>query len=174
MDTHHKRLRLCPVMEIKCYKSRFTITTAGTKSGKIKEVIGLGAYHYIQKPIRFNEIENIIKILEEEQAFMKRESEQEQQLVETIKQQEEKTSEHIDFILKSANQISLNRITNILGFTGDFISEYLDKLVQEGKIMKLEDIKEIACNQCDSVRASQIFFCPNCKGSNFKSGKLIE
>ena len=32
----------------------------------------------------------------------------------------------------------------------------------------------MACNQCDSVRTSQIFYCPNCKSSNFRLGKLIE
>jgi len=47
-------------------------------------------------------------------------------------------------------------------------------LEQDGKIIKIDDKKEIACNQCDSVRTSQIFYCPNCKSSDLKLGKLIE
>ncbi len=87
---------------------------------------------------------------------------------------EAKTIDHINFILKSTNQISLNKITAILGCTHEFIGTYLEKLEQDRKITKIGEKKEIACNQCDSVKTSQVFFCPNCKSSNFKLGKLIE
>jgi len=96
------------------------------------------------------------------------------ELEEAIKRTEEKTIEHIDFILKTTNQISLNKITSILGSSDEFIINYLQKLEEEGKIIQLDDKKEVACNLCDSVRTSQIFYCPNCKSSDFKLGKLIE
>ena len=58
------------ILTIKPY-TKIIIETANSKDDeKIKEVIGLGAYHYIQKPIRFNEIEKIIDILEEEKSFL--------------------------------------------------------------------------------------------------------
>ena len=162
------------ILTIKPY-TKIIIETANSKDDeKIREVIGLGAYHYIQKPLRFHEIEKIITILEEEKSFFQNESDQEKELEEAVKKTQEKTIEHIDFILKSTNQISLNKITDILGFSNDFILNHMQKLEEEGKIIKLEDKKEIACNQCDSVRTSQIFFCPSCKSSNFKLGKLIE
>ncbi len=162
------------ILTIKPY-TKIIIETADSKDDeKIREVIGLGAYHYIQKPLRFNEIEKIIKIFEEEKTFFQRESDQEAELEEAIKKTEEKTIEHIDFILKTTNQISLNRITSILGFSDEFILNYLQKLEEEEKIIQLDDKKEVACNQCDSVRTSQIFYCPNCKSSDFKLGKLIE
>ena len=162
------------ILTIKPY-TKIIIETANSKDDqKIKDVIGLGAYHYIQKPLRFNEIEKIIQILEEEQSFFERESDQVKELEDAVKKTQEKTTEHINFILESTNQISLNKIVSILGISDDFILNYLQKLEQEGKIMKLGDKKEVACNQCDSVRTSQIFYCPNCKSSDFKLGKLIE
>ena len=162
------------ILTIKPY-TKIIIETANSKDDeKIREVIGLGAYHYIQKPLRFHEIEKIIQILEEEQIFFEREDDQEKALEEGIKKTQDKAIEHLDFILDSTNQISLNKITNILGFSDEFILNHLQKLEEEGKLIRLDDKKEIACNQCDSVRTSQIFFCPNCKGSDFKLGKLIE
>ena len=68
----------------------------------------------------------------------------------------------------------MNKIKNILGYAEDFVTSYLQKLKAEGKIIQLGEKKEITCNLCDSLKTSQIFFCPNCKSSNFKLGKLIE
>lgn len=162
------------ILTIKPY-TKIIIETANSKEDeKIKEVIGLGAYHYIQKPLRFIEIEKIITILEEEKSFFNKETEQEKKLSDAVKNAEEKAAEHIDFILASTNQISLDKITNILGYSDDFVLSYLEKLKKERKIIQIDDKKEIACNQCNSVRTSQIFYCPNCKSSDFKLGKLIE
>lgn len=162
------------ILTLKPY-TKIIIETANSKEDdSIKEVIGLGAYHYIQKPIRFHEIEEIIKILEEEEAFLEKETDQVKELKNAVKKTEEEITEHIDFILKSINQISLNKISSILKVSNDLILPYLQKLEQDGKIIKIDDKKEIACNECDSVRTSQIFYCPNCKSSNFKLGKLIE
>ncbi len=154
---------------------RVILETATEKDDEgIKELIRLGVYQYLEKPIRFQSLKDIMDIMEKEQSFFTKESEQVELLKQAENEAEEKIIDHIDFILKSANQISLNKITAILGFTDDFITSYLQKLEQEGKIIQLGEKKEIACNQCDSVKTSQIFFCPNCKNSNFKLGKLIE
>jgi len=154
---------------------RVILETATEKEDEgIKELIRLGVYHYLEKPIRFEILKDIMEILEKEQSFFTKESEQVELLKQAEKEAEEKTIDHINFILKSTNQISLNKITAILGFTDDSITSYLQKLEQEGKIIQLGEKKEIGCNQCDSVKTSQIFFCPSCKNSNFKLGKLIE
>lgn len=162
------------ILTIKPY-TKIIIETANSKEDdSIKEVIGLGAYHYIQKPLRFHEIEEIIKILEEEESFLGKENDQVKELEEAVKKTEEEVNEHLDFILKSTKQISLNKIASIMKVADELILPYLQKLVQDGKIIIIDDKKEIACNQCDSVRTSQIFHCPNCKSSDFKLGKLIE
>lgn len=161
------------ILPIKPFTKIIIETANGKEEDTIKEVIGLGAYHYLQKPIHFNDVEKIITILEEEESYLEKKSRQtEEPKDEHV--DEEKIIEHIDFILKTTNQISLNKIMEILGYSNDFIETYLKKLETEGKIVQLDTKKEIACNQCDSIRTSQVFFCPNCKSSNFKLGKLIE
>jgi len=161
------------ILPIKPFTKIIIETANGKEEDSIKEVIGLGAYHYLQKPIHFNEVEKIITILEEEESYLEKKSKQ-TELPKEDDIDEEKITEHIDFILKTTHQISLNKIIQILGFSNDFIETYLKKLESEGRIVKLDNKKEIACNQCDSIRTSQVFYCPNCKNSNFKLGKLIE
>ena len=160
------------ILPIKPFTKIIIETANGKEEDSIKEVIGLGAYHYLQKPIHFNEVEKIITILEEEESYLEKKSKQKELPKDDV--DEEKIIEHIDFVLKTTNQISLNKITQILGFSNDFIETYLKKLENDGKIVQLDNKKEIACNQCDSIRTSQVFYCPNCKSSNFKLGKLIE
>ncbi|MFQ5781637.1 MAG: response regulator [Nitrosopumilus sp.] len=165
---------LTQILEIQP-NARVILETATEKEDEgIKELIRLGVYQYIEKPIRFESLKNIIDTIEKEQSFFAKESEQ----IELLKQAEQKAKEklldQINFILKSAHQISLNKIIGILGFYDESIVKYLQQLEQEGKIIQLGDKKELACNQCDSVRTSQIFYCPNCKSSNFRLGKLIE
>lgn len=161
------------ILPIKPFAKIIIETANGKEEDTIKEVIGLGAYHYLQKPIHFNEVEKIITILEEEESYLEKKSQQNDE-TEDNGIDEKKIIEHVEFILKSNSQISLNKIVQILGFSNDFIESYLKKLESKGKIIRLDDKKEIACNQCDSIRTSQVFFCPNCKSSNFKLGKLIE
>ncbi|MCV0400615.1 MAG: response regulator [Nitrosopumilus sp.] len=161
------------ILPIKPFTKIIIETANGKEEDSIKEVIGLGAYHYLQKPIHFTEVEKIITILEEEESYLEKRSKQ-KEFPEDDSLDEEKIMEHINFILKTTNQISLNKITQIMGFSNNFIETYLKKLETQGKIVPLDNKKEIACNQCDSIRTSQIFYCPNCKSSNFKLGKLIE
>jgi len=155
--------------------ARIILETATEKEDEgIKDLIRLGVYQYLEKPIRFESLKETMETIEKEQSFFVKESEQVKLLKQAEKDAELKIEDHIDFILKSTTQISLNKIIDILGFAEGVITNHLQKLQQEGKIIQLDERKEIACNQCNSVRISQIFFCPNCKSSNFKLGKLIE
>jgi len=161
------------ILPIKPFTKIIIETANGKEEETIKEVIGLGAYHYLQKPLHFNDVEKIITILEDEESYLEKRSQQ-KELPKEDDVDEEKITEHIDFVLTTTNQISSNKIAQILGFSNDLVDDYLKKLESKGKIVPLDSKKEIACNQCDSIRTSQIFYCPNCKSSNFKLGKLIE
>ena len=152
---------------------RVILETATEKDDAgIKELIRLGVYQYLEKPIRFENLQSIFETIEKEQDFYLKESEQQQ--IQEERNEEQKFNEQIDFILKSAHQITLNKIAGILDTDVDSVTEHLQQLENDGKVTRTEDKKEIACNQCDSVRTSQIFYCPSCKSSNFKLGKLIE
>ncbi|MBI5859758.1 MAG: response regulator, partial [Nitrosarchaeum sp.] len=155
--------------------ARVILETATEKDDEgIKELIRLGIYQYLEKPIRFENLKSIIEIIEKEQSFFTKESEQLKMLQESTEQAQTELHNRIDFILKSAKQISLNFITQLIGFSDELIDLHLNELVKQGKIITLGDKKEIACNQCDSVKTTQIFYCPSCKSSNFRLGKLIE
>ena len=155
--------------------ARVVLETATEKDDEgIKELIRLGVYQYLEKPIRFENLKSIFETIEKEQSFFEKESEQVKILKEAAEEVQIKLYDHIDFILKSAKQISLNFIEQLIGFSDESIILHLNELEKQGKIITLGDKKEIACNQCDSVKTTQIFYCPSCKNSNFRLGKLVE
>ena len=155
--------------------ARVVLETATEKDDEgIKELIRLGVYQYLEKPIRFENLKFIFETIEKEQSFFEKESEQVKILNKAAENDQIKLYDHIDFILKSAKQISLNFIEQLLGFSDESIILHLNELEKQGKIITLGDKKEIACNQCDSVKTTQIFYCPSCKNSNFRLGKLVE
>ena len=168
------RAVLTQMLEIKP-DIRVILETATEKEDEgVRELVRLGIYQYIEKPIRFEKLQEIMQSIDREQEFFTNESEQEEKLKKSLEEEEEKLREHINFLLKTTRQISLEKIISVVGFSNELIEQYLQKLEKDGKVMKLGEIKDIACNQCSSVRTSQLFHCPSCKSSNFKSGKLIE
>lgn len=155
--------------------ARVVMETATDKDDEgIKELIRLGVYQYLEKPVRFENLQSIFETIEKEQSFFENESEQIKTLKHEKQEDKQKIHEQIDFILKSSKQISLNLLQQMIGFSDESISSYLKELEDSRKIVRIDDKKEIACNQCDSVRLTQTFYCPSCKSSNFKLGKLIE
>lgn len=155
--------------------SRIILETATEEDDPgVKDLIRKGAYQYIQKPIRFDKLKEIFETLEEEQQFFERESEQIESLKEKQKKAIDKIKEQIEFLFKTHKQVSLLMIQDVVGFLGQEIKDHIKHLEEEKKIVKLEDKLEISCNQCGSVKMTQIFFCPYCKTSNFKLGKIVE
>ena len=169
MDAHSI---LTQILEIQP-NARVVLETATEKDDEgIKELIRLGVYQYIEKPIRFENLKSVIDTIENEQSFFEKESKQ----IELLKNAEDvsKIEEKILFLFKTFRQLSVSSIEDALGFYNDPVKNYLNKLESDGSLVKLEDRKEISCNQCGSVKKTQIFFCPSCKSSNFKLGKIIE
>ena len=144
------------------------LQTATEKSDTgVTELIRQGLYQYLEKPIRFEKLKNIIATLEEEKRFFEKET-----LGQTLVEAD--VYKEIDFLLKSHKQISLTMIEELVGVEKEKIDQYLRDLESQRKIVKLENKKEISCDQCDSVKVIQTFFCPSCKKTDFKLTKLIE
>jgi response regulator of citrate/malate metabolism len=141
--------------------ARVIIETADAKNEEqIKEALRNGAYQYLEKPIRYENLKNVIKTLEDEGQTL-----------------EEHTYDHaqkIESLLKFSTRISAARLAEYSNTKIETVKEYVKKLESEGKIKKIEDLKEISCNQCNSVKIAPNFYCPSCRRSNFKQGKLIE
>lgn len=135
------------------------IETAREKSeDSIKDVIAQGAYQYLGKPIRLEKLKEIIDTLRLEES----------QIV------DEETSKVIEKIVSSATQISILRISEHLNKKDSEILPQLQRLISDKKIIQINDIREIGCPRCNSVRITQTFHCPKCKGTNFKQDKIIE
>ncbi|MCV0409960.1 response regulator [Nitrosopumilus sp.] len=138
-------------------------TASGKDEDPIKEVIGLGAYHYIQKPIHFEAIKNVMKILEEEESILEHTS------------SVDNDGYHlIDRYFNTYKRVTLSRLIEQSNLSEKDVTTYLKKLISEGKVVELQNIREICCNACGSLKLAQIYQCPNCKNSNFDQVKLIE
>ncbi len=82
--------------------------------------------------------------------------------------------QQIDSLLKSSTRITVERLSQYTNSDRDKVLSYLQKQASDGKALHLDDIKEIACNNCGSVKITQEFYCPNCNSINFKQEKLVE
>jgi len=154
---------------------RVILETATEKEDEgVKELIRLGVYQYLEKPIRFESLKEIMTIMEKEESFFMKESEQVEMSKQAEHEIELKVNEKIDFLLKSHQQISLNMTVQLMKIPEDVVQNHLKELESTGKIVQLDEKKEISCNQCDSVKIVQTFSCPTCKKNNFNMAKLIE
>jgi response regulator of citrate/malate metabolism len=141
--------------------AKIIIETADAKNDEsIKEAMRNGAYQYVEKPIRYENLKNVFETLENERKI--------------IEERPTDIREKIELLLRSSTRMSSARISEYLFAQEEGVMENLSKLESEAKIGRIGKIKEISCNQCGSVRIAQNFFCPSCHGSNFKQGKLIE
>ncbi len=155
--------------------ARVVLETATEKEDEgVKELIRLGIYQYLEKPIRFESLKNTFETIEKEDFFFQKESEQLQMLENAEEEVKIKVIDRVDFILNSSKQVSLNLIEQMIGFSDETIRLHLNSLERDGKIVNLGEKKEIACNKCNSVKTTQIFSCPSCNSSHFRLGKLIE
>ncbi len=141
--------------------TKIILETADSKSDEqIKGALRGGAYLYIEKPIRFENLKSVFETLEQERSIL-----------------EEKPTDDLERItshLKSSSRMSFARLSEYSGTENDLLKKCLSQLENEKIIMKISNIKEVLCNQCNSLRILPNFFCPACRSTNFTQGKLIE
>jgi len=141
--------------------TKVIIESANEKTEEtIKNILRYGAYEYLEKPIRFENLKNAMQILEEEDKI--------------LENKPQDTNKQIGSLLNSSVQISLARISEYCNMKKEEALEYLKQLESDRKVVRIENIKEISCSACGSVNIGQTFHCPSCNSSNFKHGKLIE
>src|SRR3989344_6683501 len=105
--------------------ARVVLETATEKDDEgIKELIRLGIYQYLEKPIRFENLKSIFETIEKEQSFFEKESEQLKTLNSEKQEDQKKIHDQIDFIINSSKQISLNLIEQLIGFSGESTASY--------------------------------------------------
>jgi response regulator of citrate/malate metabolism len=139
--------------------TKVIIETAREESEEpIRDVIAQGAYQYLAKPIRLERLKDIINTLKMEET-------------QPVTVDDLQTLEKA---ISNTTQISLLRLSQYLDKPEDEVISSINQLVASKKVTKINDIKEVKCFKCDSVRIAQLFHCPKCKGSNFKQDKIIE
>ncbi|HJU14499.1 MAG TPA: response regulator [Candidatus Nitrosotalea sp.] len=140
---------------------KVVIETAENKEENvIKEAIRRGIYLYLQKPIRFDNIKDIMRIIEDEDAV--------------LTNGPASADRNIDSFLVPHTVISLARLSEYTGQAQENLSGYLQNLASKGRVSPLSPLKEIACSVCNSVSIEQDYRCPSCNSNDFTQGKLIE
>jgi response regulator of citrate/malate metabolism len=127
---------------------------------KIKDLIAQGAYQYLSKPIRYENLKETIETLEAEENILNKES-------------DDKTDE-VEKLIHRNTRISFAKISEFLNIGKEEFLPIISKLTAEEKVLQVNDIREVACKNCNSVKIVQVFYCPTCNGSNFKQSNLIE
>lgn len=126
----------------------------------MKEILNLGVFSLLTKPLRFNDLKELAEMLEKEH--------------ETDEDKIINLQNKIKFILKRNKKISFKRISEFADDEIHFVNEYLKNLEIHDQIKPLVSINEIACNQCNSVRINLTSKCPQCNGINFVQQNLVE
>jgi len=118
-------------------ETKIIIATALEKGEQeVKDVIMHGAYLYLQKPVRFDNIQNVIKIFEAD--------------INAAMEQTTKVKEQIDSILKPTF-LTLKKISELCNTSIEKALDYLKELESTGKVISLNNVEEISCNKCGSV-----------------------
>src|SRR5207245_7095065 len=112
--------------------AKVIVTTALEKGEQaVKDVIMRGAYLYLQKPVRFNNIQNAIQILEDERDATKKEN--------------AKVEQQIDSVLKPTF-VTLPRITELCNKSREKEIAYVKELESSGKVLCSNNLAVICIN----------------------------
>jgi len=135
-------------------------TASSENDSLVREMIDLGIFGYVKKPIRFQQLQEIIQTIKEEQSR----NDKHQKNLET----------QLLTLIKSSERTSLSSLTNVCNLTTSELLPHMDPLLSSGKISQLDELREVICNRCSGSKLSQLFHCPSCNSSNFRQGILYE
>ena len=137
------------------------VETASDKSELIiKDLFNLGIFALINKPIRFKDVQELVKTLESEHS--------------TNKNENANLENKVNLALQNTKRISVKQISEVVNRDMTVMEEYFKNLEIQGKVMSLGITNELACKQCNSVRISQVAKCPQCKAMEFNQQNLVE
>lgn len=140
---------------------KIILCTASSEDDSIvKEMIDLGIFGYIKKPIRFNQLKELVQTIKEEQSRNDK--------------HEKNLEAKLLTLIRSSERTSLSSLANICNMNTSELEPHMEPLISSGKITKLDDLREVICNRCSSSKLSQLFHCPSCNSNNFRQGILYE
>jgi DNA-binding response OmpR family regulator len=121
----------------------------------ISKLINEGAYEILSKPIRLDSLKNVLSILE-------------------LENNSNPNYMDISELLKTSNRLSETWLAEKLTVTNQELENYITRWISEGKIKQIEDISDMLCPNCESIKTGHIFHCPQCKKSDFNQIDLVE
>jgi len=127
---------------------------------KIVELLNMGIYDYVQKPLNFDRIEEVIKKIKKEK-----------NITDTTTQPDIK--EKIISLL-TGKLLSNNRISDMLKIKKNIVEKNIKELEALNTINNVWIFNEPICNRCSSSNLTSIFSCPACGNKTFSKETLIE
>ena len=124
---------------------------------KIVDLFSEGVFHYLPKPIRFDDLTRVIDTIEKE--------------IEEFSTIDERL---VLGLLKKLKRISLVRLAEYCNCQTDVLQAFLQKLEKKSVLQEITKRKEIGCKDCNSINIHQVFCCTRCNGENFRKTVLIE
>ncbi|QLH04460.1 hypothetical protein C5F49_03355 [Nitrosopumilus oxyclinae] len=131
------------------------MTALEKDSDVISKLINEGAYEILSKPIRLDMLRNVLAILE-------------------LENDSTSNKEDITELLKTSNRLSEAWLSDKLDISIEELGKYTEKWISDKKIKQIDDIKEVFCPHCNSIKTGHLFHCPQCKKSDFNQIDLIE
>jgi len=155
-------LDIAPILFNKTSQVKIILETSlDEQDDTIRQLFSLGITYFIPKPLRFEKIKEVVKTVEIEYELDESTG---------MELEIDKVKEHMQIVHSS----SVIRIAQNCGYPTDHVLSFLRGLISKGEVLETNEIKEILCNQCDSVNTSSQYSCPKCNSFNFEQTKLIE
>ena len=105
---------------------KIILCTASSEDDSIvKEMIDLGIFGYIKKPIRFNQLKELVQTIKEEQSRNDK--------------HEKNLEAKLLTLIRSSERTSLSSLANICNMNTAELEPHMEPLVSSGKITKLDD-----------------------------------
>ena len=132
------------------------MSSLGKDSDLIRKLIDEGAYEVLQKPIRYESIKNTMSVIEIENDL-----------------KNDPVKELTD-LFKTTNRVSMTWLEENSNMSNESLRQTIQTLLLQNKIIQIDDIQDVCCPSCSSVKTGHVFYCPECKKSNFSQSDLIE
>ncbi|MFQ5498002.1 MAG: response regulator [Nitrosopumilus sp.] len=153
---------IIPIILSKMPSTKIILETSKDRHEEsVRSLFSLGISHFIPKPLRFENMKQVISTIKEEFELNSSAG---------LETEMDKIRDH----LKAVHKTSVIRIAQNFGLPTEHVVSCLLKLKNKGEVLETNSIKETLCSNCNSVNTSTIFSCPDCNSSNFSQTKLIE
>ncbi len=146
------------ILEIQPSANIMVMTTKEKTNPQLLRLFDIGASSSVQKPLIFDDFKKSLSHMLEKNDNI----------------QETKTGKDFESIISSWNQISHNKIKDILNVEQSELETIIKSAIENRRIFLDKEILEAACNQCDSTNITYLSECPHCNGINIKQKDLIQ